>query len=176
MNSSTSQVNPEYSIKYLFFIILILCVLKYYQSNMNNIGIISLIIVLGLYIIDLIQNGFQFNEPISVDGYIETNFGRIAVNFTKEAPGQINGRIKAPKFKYDDKVYSYQNPTSPGYIRFIRKSEDPNYSNKYKLVLYDDNGYSYSSNWINEESLSKRKIKSISAPEEHILNNIQGNC
>jgi len=42
-------------IKYLFFIILILCVLKYYQSNMNNIGIISLIIVLGLYIIDLIM-------------------------------------------------------------------------------------------------------------------------
>jgi LEA14-like dessication related protein len=46
---------------------------------------------LVLYIIDLVQNGFQFNEPISVEGYIETNFGRILVNFTKEAPEQING-------------------------------------------------------------------------------------
>jgi hypothetical protein len=42
-------------IKYLFYIILILCVLKYYQLNLNNnYSIISLIIVLGLYIIDLI--------------------------------------------------------------------------------------------------------------------------
>ena len=54
-------------IKYLFFIILILCILKYYQSNMNNIGIISLIIVLGLYIIDLIMkdNIEKFKETSS---------------------------------------------------------------------------------------------------------------
>ena len=54
-------------IKYLFFIILILCILKYYQSNMNNIGIISLIIVLGLYIIDLIikDNIEKFTETSS---------------------------------------------------------------------------------------------------------------
>ena len=54
-------------IKYLFFIILILCILKYYQSNMNNIGIISLIIVLGLYIIDLIMkdNIEKFTETSS---------------------------------------------------------------------------------------------------------------
>jgi LEA14-like dessication related protein/DNA-directed RNA polymerase subunit H (RpoH/RPB5) len=128
---------------------------------------------------DIILQGFQ--DPIVVKGFIQTDLGRINVDFTKNLSGGITGRMKmkktkTPKFRYDDKVYSYQNPTSPGYIRFIRKSEDPNYSNKYKLVLYDDNGYSYSSNWINEESLSKRKIKGIGYSQEHILNNIQGNC
>jgi hypothetical protein len=123
---------------------------------------------------DIILEGFQ--DPIIVTGYISTDLGRVNIDFRKNQSGGITGRMKAPKFKYDDKVYSYQNPLSPGYIRFIRKSQDPNYSNMYKLALYDNNGYSYSSNWINEESISKRKIKTISAPNEHILNNIQGNC
>ena len=52
-------------IKYLFYIILILCVLKYYQLKLNNnIVVISLIIILGLYIIDLIlkNNIEKFTE------------------------------------------------------------------------------------------------------------------
>lgn len=133
-------------------------------SSLSAIAVVKDIILVGL------------QDPIIVKGYIQTDLGRVNVEFSKSPSGGITGRMKAPKFKMNDKVYSYQNKMKPGYIRFIRKSEDPNYSNMYKLSLFDDNGYSYSSNWINEESLSKRKIKSISAPEEHILNNIQGNC
>lgn len=43
-----------------------------------------------LYIIDKIRDGFKFNDPISVDGYIETDLGRINVDYTKP-PTQING-------------------------------------------------------------------------------------
>lgn len=43
-----------------------------------------------LYIIDLIKNGFQFDDPISVDGYILTDLGKINVEYTKN-PSSING-------------------------------------------------------------------------------------
>lgn len=45
-----------------------------------------------LYIIDLIRNGFRFDQPISLDGYIQTDLGRVNVNFTKNPSDSINGK------------------------------------------------------------------------------------
>jgi LEA14-like dessication related protein len=104
-------------------------------------------------------DGLRFNVVVS--GYVDTDLGRIEVNFSKNIGGSGIGSPKnnKVKFKYDDKVYSYQNPLTAGYVRFIKESSNPDYDHQYKLALFDDNGYSYSSNWINEKSLSKRKLK-----------------
>jgi len=45
-----------------------------------------------LYIIDLIRNGLAFNDPISVDGYILTDLGRVEVNYTKNPSGGVTGK------------------------------------------------------------------------------------
>ncbi len=58
-----------------------------------------------------------------------------------------------PKYKIGDMVYSYQNPEKKMPVSFIRKADTP-YSHAYKLNLKTDDGYSRSSKWINEESLS----------------------
>ena len=44
------------------------------QSTIQTAGIVN-------FIVDLIQNGFRFN--IAVSGYVDTDLGRIAVNYTK---------------------------------------------------------------------------------------------
>ncbi len=61
-----------------------------------------------------------------------------------------------PKYKVGDMVYSYQNPTVKRRVSHIRL-EKPPYSHSYKLALRDKDGYGYSSKWINEGSLSKRR-------------------
>lgn len=70
------------------------------------------------------------------------------------------GIIPISKFNVNDKVYSYQNKNylAPiSYVKFVPyiSLSEPNKNDKfvYKLKLKD--GFS---NWINEESLSKRKI------------------
>jgi hypothetical protein len=68
-------------------------------------------------------------------------------------------KVKAPKYNYGDMLYSYQNPDKPGRVYRIVISDDPEYQHKYKLTLKDKDGYTYSSNFINENSLSKRKKK-----------------
>ena len=62
------------------------------------------------------------------------------------------------KYKVGDMVYSYQNPTVKRRISHIHIEKSP-YQNKYKLSLRDKDGYSYSSKWINEGSLSKHKLR-----------------
>jgi LEA14-like dessication related protein len=122
------------------------------DASFSSLGIIEAIR-------DLIADGLRFK--VDVSGYVDTDLGRIAVNFSKNIGGSGIGAPKnnKVKFKYDDKVYSYQNPSKAGYVRFIKESSNPDYDHQYKLALFDDNGYSYSSNWINEKSLSKRKLK-----------------
>lgn len=66
-------------------------------------------------------------------------------------------KVKAPKYKVGDMAYSYQNPTVKRRVTHIRKSDNPDYEHAYKLALYRQGGYSYSSKWINESSLYKRK-------------------
>lgn len=62
---------------------------------------------------------------------------------------------KAPKYKTGDMVYSYQNKTVAGRVNYIRKSTDATYPHAYRLTLPDGS----SSKWINEDSISKRRIK-----------------
>ncbi len=61
-----------------------------------------------------------------------------------------------PRYKINDMVYSYQNPTVKRRVSHFREGM-PGYSHSYKLALRDREGYSYSSNWINESSLHKRR-------------------
>jgi hypothetical protein len=68
-------------------------------------------------------------------------------------------KIKDPKYTYGDMLYSYQNPDKPGRVFRIIKTNDSEYQHKYQLVLKDKDGYTYSSNMISENSLSKRKKK-----------------
>jgi LEA14-like dessication related protein len=44
-----------------------------------------------LYIADIIRNGFQFNDPISLNGFILTDLGRINVDYTKNPQDGLLG-------------------------------------------------------------------------------------
>jgi hypothetical protein len=68
-------------------------------------------------------------------------------------------KVKKAKFKRGDMVYSYQNKKKKEPISHVSLSDDPEYDHRYKLALHDDQGYSRSSNWINEKSLSRKPIK-----------------
>lgn len=63
------------------------------------------------------------------------------------------------KYKIGDMVYSYQNPTVKRRVSHARPGLDEGDPNRYKLALKDRDGYSYSSKWINEGSLSRRKLR-----------------
>ena len=65
---------------------------------------------------------------------------------------------KKSKYRIGEKVYSYQNPTVARKIDRIRYAEKGTpFQNAYRLILKDSRGYNKNSNWINENSLSKRK-------------------
>lgn len=68
-------------------------------------------------------------------------------------------KVKPPKYKMGDEVYSYQNPTVKRKINRINKALEADDVNRYRLTLYDKDGYPKNSNWINEKSLSKRRKK-----------------
>ena len=58
------------------------------------------------------------------------------------------------KFKVGDMVYSWQNPTVKRRISHTRQ-QPWGFVPKYKVSLRDKDGYSYSSKWIDETSVSK---------------------
>lgn len=62
-----------------------------------------------------------------------------------------------PKFKVGDLVYSYQNPTKKARVSHVFPSTEVGFEPNYKLALHDTDGYSYSSKYIGQKSLSKRK-------------------
>ena len=66
-------------------------------------------------------------------------------------------KVRPPKYKLRELVYSYQNPMVARPVSHVFPSGDPEYSHKYKLALRDKDGYSYSSKYINEGSLSRRR-------------------
>lgn len=61
-------------------------------------------------------------------------------------------KVKAPKYKIGDMVFSYQNMQKAAPINYIRKSDDPTYQHAYRLTLPRGN-----SKWINESSIAKTK-------------------
>ena len=63
------------------------------------------------------------------------------------------------KYKVGDKVYSWQNPAVACSINRISASPDVGYPHKYRLTLIDSHGNHYNSKWLNEGSLSKRKLR-----------------
>ena len=69
-------------------------------------------------------------------------------------------KLAAPKYKIGQKLHSYQNKTVTGKVHTIRPTDDPMWDqHKYILQLVSEDGYTYPSNHINEESLSKTPIK-----------------
>ena len=68
-------------------------------------------------------------------------------------------KLNPPKYKVGQMFYSYQNPTVKRAINKIRPSDDPKYSHSYVLALRDKDGYSYSSKWMGEGTLSKTKLR-----------------
>lgn len=66
-------------------------------------------------------------------------------------------KTEKTKFKVGDMVYTYINPNIKARISHFRKGED-GYPNAYKLAIYDEDGYSHSSKWVDEQSVSKKRI------------------
>lgn len=105
---------------------------------------------------DIILDGMK---SATVSGVINTDLGLIKTQFTIAPNGTISGPVKASKYKVGEKVYSYQNPYNPAEVSFIKFPESGYGAIKYKLAIYTPEGYSYSSNWIDEGSLSKKPVK-----------------
>ena len=73
--------------------------------------------------------------------------------------GVKTAKAKKPKYKIGQMVYSYQNRDKKAPINYIIFSQDPQFEHKYRLTLPGEDGYSRSSNWINESSLYLTKRK-----------------
>jgi hypothetical protein len=67
--------------------------------------------------------------------------------------------MKAPKYKEGQFVYSYQNPTEKRQINKVRKATTEGFSHAYRLTLVNAAGYAKNSNFIDEKSISLKKIK-----------------
>lgn len=118
-----------------------------------------------LYIIDKIKSGFQFNDPISVNGFILTDLGRINVDYTKNPAGGITGVKK----KYS-LIGKYVQSNFRKEIGIIKKIEGD-----FVVIEYPSLGFTESVNY-KLEPLTIVNYQTITGQTEHILNNIQGNC
>ena len=74
----------------------------------------------------------------------------------QEASG--NKTVKEPMFEVGDMVFSWQNPDEARPVTKINKSDDPQYDHQYIVSLKDKDGYTRSSKWMGEKSLSKSKV------------------
>ena len=91
-----------------------------------------------------------------------------AISYSKERKGEKIGATKKSKYKLGDKVYSYQNPYKSAEIilkRFVpwESTSKPNIKDKYVYKLKLDDGFS---NYINEDSLSKKRIGAVGATKK----------
>lgn len=115
-----------------------------------------------LYIVDLIKEGFKFNDPISVNGFINTDLGKVNINYTKNPRKEIdaiNGFYKSY-----DVVYKTKGGKSMIYKNIQAKS-----IKEAKEVV----------NSLMKESNSFNGVVSAflnGVADQHILNNVQGNC
>ena len=66
-------------------------------------------------------------------------------------------KVKKPKFKVGDMVYSWQNPTVKRRVSHVQVSKEYGYPHNYKVALVDKDGYGHSSKWMAEKSLHKTK-------------------
>ena len=141
-----------------------------------------------LYIIDKIRNGFVFDDPISLDGYIQTDLGRVNVDYTRNAPGQITG-VKRYDLGFAKKgngttVYNRNKMQYGDYENVAHISEFGNVTYYKKLPSYAVDmimAIAASIKGMKENTLKYQGEKPYSTgfiwgTQEHILNNVQGNC
>jgi len=90
---------------------------------------------------------------------------KTVVSKTKTTKNKIGAMNKKPKFKVGDMVFSYENPNNKRPISIVYTYENDN--PKYKISLLDKEGYTFSSKFISEQSISKtsrdsdaKKVKS----------------
>lgn len=86
-----------------------------------------------------------------------------AISYSKQRAGV--GNMPISKYNVGDKVYSYQNKNKAAkivYKKFVpwESLSKPNSKDKYVYKLKLDDGFS---NYINEESLSKKKLEKVGA-------------
>jgi hypothetical protein len=80
------------------------------------------------------------------------------------------------KYKTGDMVYSWQNPDYTARIAYVsdRGIEDGiDYGFHYKVTLKDDEGYTRSSKWMSEDSLSKTKVDKSKTNESNVWSDKQ---
>ena len=110
-----------------------------------------------LYLIELIKTGFAFDDPISVDGYILTDLGKINVNYTKNPSGGMTGTNRDQDLiKWKIVLLKLQS-----HLKMEKDSLT-------KTLLRNDI-------YRIKNVIKELKSTGISAPD-NILNNIQGNC
>lgn len=71
----------------------------------------------------------------------------------------MSKKIKQPKYKVGDMVFSWQNKNVKKRIAFVYPSNDATYQHKYKVTLHDNEGYPYSSKYMGENSITKVRTK-----------------
>ena len=141
-----------------------------------------------LYVIDKIRNGFQFDDPISVDGYIQTDLGRVNVDYTKNGSGGVTG-VKRYDLGFAKKgngttVYNRNKMKYGDYEDVAHISEFGNVTYYKKLPSYAVDmimAIAASIKGMKENTLKYQGERPYSTgfiwgADEHILNNIQGNC
>lgn len=80
----------------------------------------------------------------------------------KKTMSTYEAKQRKAKYKVGDMVYSWQNPDYKARVAFVndRGVEDGvDYGFHYRVTLKDKEGYTRSSKWMGEDSLSKTKIK-----------------
>lgn len=96
-----------------------------------------------------------WDEPDKIPKYVKYAARLMVISEEYRSP-----TYKPAKYKLGEMVYSWQNPSKKRPITLIREARiGSGDSAKYKVSLLDAEGYSHSSKWINEGSLSKTKIR-----------------
>jgi len=150
-------------IKYLFYIILILCGLKYIKPNLNNnITVISLVIVLGLYIIDLIiqkNNIENFSNFVGISG---SNYYIAIRNATSNR--SVGDRIGSTLYNSSSKsigfIYFYNSTISTISDIYLTAGN----IDKYIQIYVPENYYflaEYGSTAITDDRYCYQSIKSV---------------
>lgn len=135
---------------------------------------------------DIILQGFQ--DPIIVNGFIQTDLGRVNVNFTKNPSGGITG-VKRYDLGFAKKgngttVYNRNKMQFGDYENVAHISEFGNVTYYKKLPSYAVDmimAIAASIKGMKENTLKYQGERPYSTgfiwgADNHILNNIQGNC
>lgn len=71
--------------------------------------------------------------------------------------GTTAKKLRKPRYKVGEFVYSKLNPTEKRQINEVKQFKTPGVKPKYRLILCDPKGHPKRSGWIEESTLSRRK-------------------